>query len=102
MKRPATVRQRAIWLWVPALGILIAVWIWRRCLSHVSWWRIDMFRLRRCFLVGTTDRCLLRIGLLGWRIFGFVLHIQFPPFSPNWIAALFVPVAPVKRPATVR
>lgn len=44
------------------LTVLLAVWIWNRRLSHISRWRIDMFKLRRCFLVTATDGCLLLVG----------------------------------------
>lgn len=65
---------------MPRSVLLIAVWIWRRCLSYISRWRVDMFRLWRRFLV-RTNRCLfLRVGL-RWRIFDFVLHVQFPSNS---------------------
>lgn len=50
-----------------------------------------MFRLRRCFLVGTTDRCLLR-GVLRWRVFDFVWHIQLTG-SPSSGSGV-----PIKRP----
>src|SRR4029079_3717009 len=59
-------------------GLLIPVWIWHRCLSDISRWWIDMFKLRGRLIAAMRDWCLLLVGLLRRRIFVSVLHIKFP------------------------